>query len=73
MGAVNENAAFGIGCEGGFVEEFRAEQIFTGTVLTDVAVHVQGIQNAVNRALVEAEARADLPERQLGSCESKAV
>ena len=52
MGAVNQDAPLGIGCEGSFVEEFRAEQVFTGTVLADVAVHVQGIQNAVHGSFV---------------------
>ena len=61
MRAVNENAALGIGRKGGLIEELRAEEVAPGTVLADIAVHVQGVQNTVNRSLVEAEARADLP------------
>ena len=71
--AVNQDAPLGIRCEGSFVEEFRAEQVFTGTVLADVAVHVQGIQNAVHGPFVEAEASADLPEREFGIREIEAV
>ena len=73
MRAVNEDAALGIGCKGGLIEELRAEQIAPGTVLADIAVHVQGVQNTVNRSLVEAEARADLPQREFGVRDVKAV